>query len=686
MENFVFSLLKNMKIRTAILIIVAFPLFAAAFFSLQIIQTKISQVHELESLEELTELCVKMSNMLHEQQKERGATAVFLGSKGEKFREELSQQRKLTDEKSKIFLDFVAKFNTSKFGDEFTQNMNNLLKEGKKITQVRSQIDSLSIPLPNAIKYYTDLNAINMKITSSMALLSKNATITNYLHAYVNFLQSKERAGIERAVGAGAFAQGSFSKEISSKFRNLINIQDTYLQVFLDVAIEEQQKFYNQTIKGKPIDEVSRMRNIALETPEDTQSVDSAYWFKMITQKINLLKVVEDRLATDLSAKMEEIKYNTKSEVHENILITVGLLLLTIFISAIIIRSINSSFQKTVSAMLDLANGNLDAEIPEETRNEIGEMSKTLKVFKNNRIEADKLAHEQNAMQQKQIEHGEKLNQLTKNFENDISQLIDTLITATTELDTTANSMATIAENASEQSESMSKSSQSTVQNIQSVASATEELTASIKELSIQVNSANDSTKSAVSDVDLATKQIEELSKASEQISGIVRLIQNISEQTNLLALNATIESARAGEAGKGFAVVASEVKSLAMETGQATEQISQQIHHVQEEAKLTVDAIRNIENKIRSVNNVSTSIAAAIEQQNAATVEISRNTQISTTNMYELDLNVKSVNDAAQNTGVAAEQVLNASQQLERQISQLKEFVTKFLADVKNA
>ncbi|MDD3021442.1 MAG: nitrate- and nitrite sensing domain-containing protein [Alphaproteobacteria bacterium] len=681
-----FSLLKNMKIRTAILIIVAFPLFAAAFFSLQIIQTKISQVHELESLEELTELCVKMSNMLHEQQKERGATAVFLGSKGEKFREELSQQRKLTDEKSKIFLDFVAKFNTSKFGDEFTQNMNNLLKEGKKITQVRSQIDSLSIPLPNAIKYYTDLNAINMKITSSMALLSKNATITNYLHAYVNFLQSKERAGIERAVGAGAFAQGSFSKEISSKFRNLINIQDTYLQVFLDVAIEEQQKFYNQTIKGKPIDEVSRMRNIALETPEDTQSVDSAYWFKMITQKINLLKVVEDRLATDLSAKMEEIKYNTKSEVHENILITVGLLLLTIFISAIIIRSINSSFQKTVSAMLDLANGNLDAEIPEETRNEIGEMSKTLKVFKNNRIEADKLAHEQNAMQQKQIEHGEKLNQLTKNFENDISQLIDTLITATTELDTTANSMATIAENASEQSESMSKSSQSTVQNIQSVASATEELTASIKELSIQVNSANDSTKSAVSDVDLATKQIEELSKASEQISGIVRLIQNISEQTNLLALNATIESARAGEAGKGFAVVASEVKSLAMETGQATEQISQQIHHVQEEAKLTVDAIRNIENKIRSVNNVSTSIAAAIEQQNAATVEISRNTQISTTNMYELDLNVKSVNDAAQNTGVAAEQVLNASQQLERQISQLKEFVTKFLADVKNA
>ncbi|PCK00206.1 MAG: hypothetical protein COA45_00005 [Zetaproteobacteria bacterium] len=683
MSNF----LNNMKIRTAIITVAAIPLVIAIIFSAQLIRADMRVVSDLNSLSALTELSVKMSNLVHEQQKERGATAVFLGSKGKEFRNELASQRKDTNEKRQVFLSYMQEFDSSAYGKDFSRSLDSLVSELDKLDGIRSRASSLSISLPEAIGYYTRLNGQNLDIISELALLSSDAEITNYLHAYVNFLKSKERAGVERAVASGAFAQGSFSTKILDKFKGLIVIQNTYMSAFLAVATEEQRAFHSKTLRGNAVDEVNRMRKVAMNTSSSQDlGVDAGYWFKNITSKINLLKQIENKLADDLGQKMSETKSIAQKAQMQNTVIAVLAIIVTLVISFLIIRTTNQAFQRTVSSMTELANGNIDTDIPAETNNEMGEMAKALQIFKSNKIEADRLAKQQQEEQEVQLKRGRKLESLTQGFEADVSELISMLSTATTELDATAQSMASIAEETTTQTSNMTAASQSTAENIQSVAGATEQLTSSIGELSAQVSSANEATNSAVKDVDLASQQIEGLSASAEEIGNVVSLIQDIAEQTNLLALNATIESARAGEAGKGFAVVANEVKSLAGQTAKATEEIAQQIEGIQRETRGAVESIKNIEIKIRGVNEAAGSIAAAIEQQNASTEEISRNTQVSAQNMQELNENVNNVSEAAGSTGESAEQVLNASGELSKQTDRLKDQVSKFIEEVKIA
>ena len=362
-------------------------------------------------------------------------------------------------------------------------------------------------------------------------------------------------------------------------------------------------------------------------------------------------------------------------------------LLLGALIAWLVGRGIIRPVSGMTAAMSRLAAGETAVEIPSrDATDEIGAMAKAVEVFKQNAAERARLEVEQAADNAAKLRRAQKVDALTKGFEAKVGHLVGTLSSAATELHATAQSMAATAEETNRQSAAVASASEQTTANVQTVASATEELATSIQEIGRHVAQSTAISAKAVADAQHTDATVQALAAGAQKIGDVVTLIHNIASQTNLLALNATIEAARAGDAGKGFAVVASEVKSLANQTAKATTEIDGQIAAIRGATGDAVAAIRGITKTIEEINQIATAIAAAVEQQGAATQEISRNVMQAAQGTQEVTSNIGSVKHAATSTGAAAGQVLSAAGDLSRQSEQLTGEVNGFLAGLKAA
>jgi methyl-accepting chemotaxis protein len=340
-------------------------------------------------------------------------------------------------------------------------------------------------------------------------------------------------------------------------------------------------------------------------------------------------------------------------------------------------------------ALGEMAGGNLSVVIPGAGRgDEIGDLAKTVTLIRENaeqrardEVKA-KLNQDETLAGQRRLE----MVRLADQFEGAVSEIVETVSSASTELEASASTLTATAERSQELTTMVAAASEEAATNVQSVASSTEEMASSITEISRQVQESARMAGEAVEQARTTNSRVGELSKAAARIGDVVELINTIAGQTNLLALNATIEAARAGEAGRGFAVVASEVKALAEQTAKATGEIGQQITGIQAATQESVNAIKEISGTIEKLSEISSTIAAAVEEQGAATQEISRNVQQAAHGTQQVSANITDVQRGASETGSASSQVLSAAQSLSGDSNRLKLEVGKFLNSVRAA
>ncbi|MBI2255851.1 MAG: MCP four helix bundle domain-containing protein [Proteobacteria bacterium] len=364
----------------------------------------------------------------------------------------------------------------------------------------------------------------------------------------------------------------------------------------------------------------------------------------------------------------------------------VALLIFSLIVGYLLVKGISGPASAIASVLQAMSTGNLDIKVPETDRgDEMGDIAKASLVFQEGMIKARDLAAAQAVAQQEQIERGKKMNIAVADFDNIVSEVVAAVNAAATELQATAQALAATAEETAQQSSVVAAASEEMSQNVQTVASATEELSASISEISGQVSESSRIVGDAVSQANDTNAKVKGLADAAVKIGEVIGLINDIAGQTNLLALNATIEAARAGEAGKGFAVVASEVKTLATQTSRATDEIASQIRAIQDATHSSAGAIAGITQTIGRVNEISTAIASAVEEQGAATQEISRNVQQAAAGSAEVSSNIVGVTQASQQTSAGSTQVLTAAGELARNGERLKREVDTFLHTVRH-
>ncbi|GLR89181.1 methyl-accepting chemotaxis protein [Bradyrhizobium iriomotense] len=364
------------------------------------------------------------------------------------------------------------------------------------------------------------------------------------------------------------------------------------------------------------------------------------------------------------------------------------LMLISIAISWAVARSVVKPLAGLKDRMALLSDGQLDAPVVHaDRRDEIGEMARTVQVFRDAMRETNRLREEQAATEQRQAEARKvDMHRLADQFESEVGEIIELVSVAAGQLEQSSTTLSMTSATVEQVSNRASNASGEASANVHSVAAASEELASSIGEISRQVEASARIAGEAVTQAQKTDTRISELSRAASRIGDVVDLIQTIAGQTNLLALNATIEAARAGDAGRGFAVVASEVKSLAEQTAKATGEISQQIADIQSATQDSVAAIKEIGATIARISEISATIASSVEQQGSATQEISRNVQSAAAGTSQVETSIADVQRGAAEAGGASAQVQSAAQSLANESDRLKRGVASFMSSIRAA
>lgn len=606
------SILSRLTLVQSMVAVLLLPIIVAAGLGAVIVLDRLGTVTEINRNAALVELGKTMSESVHEQQKERGATAVFINTNGQSFANELRAQRATTDPLASKALAEVRAFDTSEYGMELKQMLANIERELSRMSEVRRRIDGLSISAAEAINYYTALNGLMLEVYGYIAEHSSVSVLTQQSLSVGQFLQGKERAGIERAVGSSGFAAGEFAPAVFSRFSDLIVRQDVFFSNFLSGATADQVRAFEAFSESGPAKDVARMRDAALSAGAnnpDLGGFNGQDFFNAQTARINLLKDMENRLVDDLGAMMSELKTNAQFVMWETIAICVVALGAAIAVGLWLAFALRRQMVTVINGAAEMSQGNLDVVLPPQSKNEVGRLIGALDEFRQSIVESRQRDAEMRAREAEEMEAKTAREAHLRGQSEKIAVELEQAAEAIEELATSVRDNAKSTESASNKASAILE----------------------------KAREGNGVARSAV-------EAMNRIKSSSDEISSITNLIDEISFQTNLLALNARVEAARAGEAGRGFAVVASEVQALAGRSAKAArdiaELIQQSTQHVNDGTR-TVDesgaVLATISVGVEEISEMINSISISTNEQNGAINSISRNASSLDEAMQEL-------------------------------------------------
>ncbi|HGY5244721.1 methyl-accepting chemotaxis protein [Aeromonas salmonicida] len=599
------------------LLVVCLPLLALLFFSGRYVYERYQVEQEMSQAQAALYVVREAAQLAHELQKERGMSAGFLGSGGNKFRDALPAQRKLVDT-------LLVRFHE----DPAWLALGEVQQALTGLTAMRERVGALGVEVAEQVGFYSRLISQLLAVVDQVSLNSQDATIALQTNAYAAFLQSKERMGLERATLSNVFGRDHFTPALLQQFISLLAAQNTYLERFQAVASPSQRQLLADSLASPLVAKVAAMEQLALDKATTGGfGVDAEAWFALSTDKIGLLKESEDRLYQQLFERVEQMRAKSASDFWWAALGVLLCVALTTFVCWRVVRDLHLGFMALHQTFKRLVQENdLTVRVNWRSGDELGALAQDLNHFLAH-LEGLLLAVRRSCevLARSAATSAGVIAEVNAGVVKGFGQ-VDLVATAATEM---ASTVAEIARNATQTS------------------LATQQAIGRARQGDKEVDQTIDAIQLVAGTLANTQQLVDSLYQDTESVGEALNLIKQISDRTNLLALNAAIEAARAGESGRGFAVVAEEVRALASRTQQAAEDIERMLSRLRQgadqavtamhlgteqaglsvtEAKRAGSELSDIVSEVRKVSDMTAQVATATEEQRYVTDDIQHN------------------------------------------------------------